>query len=95
MKNPDVRAQILKIIDTIPEYQLHIFLAYIQALQKTIEEDARKMKAEMIIQYMQNVPEEDCELSSEERDSIERAREGVRRGEHQSLDSVMEELDAY
>ncbi len=42
--------------------------------------------------YLDNAPEEDEDISDEERAAIEEGRAAIRRGEYQSLESVMEEM---
>ncbi len=42
--------------------------------------------------HLHNVPEEDEEITEEEWKAIEEGRAAIRRGDYQSLESVMEEL---
>jgi len=92
MKKTDMRKQLMKALEALPEYQIPLILTYIEALQKSIEEETRRIKAEIIFQNMQSAPEEDYDLSIEEQQRIEKGRKQIREGKFHSWEDVAKEL---
>jgi len=92
MKKTVTRQQLIKVLESLPEYQVPLVFAYIEALHKGIEEEMKRMKADIIFQNMQAAPEEDYELSEDEQQRIERGRKQIREGESHKWEDVAREL---
>lgn len=92
MKKMDTRKKLLKALESLPEYQVPLVLAYIQCLQKGLKAQEKRIRTEMIYEYMKTVPEEDYELSHEELRSIEQGRQAIREGKFHQWEDVEKEL---
>jgi hypothetical protein len=92
VKKTVTRKQLMRVLETLPEYQVPLVFAYIEALHKGIEEEMKRMKADIIYQNMQTSPEEDYELSEEEQQRIERGRKQIREGKSHKWEDVAKEL---
>jgi hypothetical protein len=82
------------IIEQIPDDSLEEARHMLRELLARSEKQAPdgRMTPEEFQTYLDNAPEEDEEITEEEWRGIEEGRAAIRRGDYQSLESVMEEL---
>jgi len=79
-KREDVR----KLVDDVPEAELHAAARYLQYLRD---------REDPLVRALMDAPEEDEPISDEERAAIEEGMEDLRAGRVHSLDDVKKELD--
>ncbi|MGV8119542.1 MAG: hypothetical protein AB2L14_07265 [Candidatus Xenobiia bacterium LiM19] len=92
MKKRDVRKELFEALEVLPEYQMSLVLAYIKSLKAILQEQEKRLKEEAFLSYLDNLPEEDEELSEAEVVRIEESRKAAQRGEILSHQDVKKEL---
>ncbi len=93
MDSTDLKKEAVMAIEAMPAYLMPMVITYIQALQKGIEEETRRIKAELIFQHMQSLPEEDYELSAEEKEAIEKGCRAMDAGHFVTWEAAEKELE--
>lgn len=89
MEKIDTRQEIIKIINSMPEYEIPIVLDHIKAMQ----EQTRILKSELKYAYLCSLPEEDYILSDEEKASMARGGAEIEAGRWSKWEDVVKELD--
>ena len=92
MKKRDLRKELFETLEALPEYQISLVLAYIKSLKTILQEQEKRIKEEAFMSYLDNVPEEDEELSDAELKRIEESREAAHRGEVMSHQEVKRKI---
>jgi len=93
MEQMSGRKELIKILEALPEYQIPLVLTCIQALQKSLEEQEKRLREEAFVAYLDSLPEEDEELSEEGKRRIAEGEKAMREGRVYPFEVVAEELD--
>jgi hypothetical protein len=79
-----------QIVDEDMDDARQLLKEFLESREKYVSN--KQMTPEEFQAYLDDAPEEDEEITEEEIRGIEEGRAAIRRGEYQSLESVMEEL---
>ncbi len=92
MEKRDTKKELLEALESLPEYQAALVLAYIHSLKTILAEHEKKLKEEAFMTYLDSLPEEDKELSDECLKHIAESRKAITEGRVSSFREVAEEL---
>ncbi|MDQ7825202.1 MAG: hypothetical protein RDV48_20540 [Candidatus Eremiobacteraeota bacterium] len=92
MKKRDTRKELIDALESLPEYQITLVLAYIKSLRAILAEQEKKLRKEAFMAYLHGVPEDDEELTPEDLAAIEEGEKAFREGRTQPWEEVRQEL---
>lgn len=92
VRKTDMRKELIMMINRIPEYQIASVKTLLESLLECLEKQEKEMKSRAILAYMESVPEEDYEMSEEEKASILKGEEDIKAGRFHKWEDVAEEL---
>ncbi|MHC9543949.1 MAG: hypothetical protein AB9903_30915 [Vulcanimicrobiota bacterium] len=93
VRKTDMRKELIMMINRIPEYQIASVKTLLESLLECLEKQENEMKSRAILAYMESVPEEDYEISEEEKASILSGEEDIKAGRFHKWEDVAEELE--
>ncbi|MGV8121949.1 MAG: hypothetical protein AB2L14_19495 [Candidatus Xenobiia bacterium LiM19] len=93
VRKTDMKKELIMLINRIPEYQIASVKTLLESLLECLEKQEKEMKSRAILAYMESVPEEDYEMSEEEKASILRGEKDIIAGRFHKWEDVAEELE--
>lgn len=87
MKKTDIKKEMLKLIESLSEYQFSLVVAYIQGLR-----DEKRHREEAYQAWIDSVPEEEEELNDEYKRCLEEKIRACKESRLYSFEKVAEEL---